>query len=189
MGNEKTNPAIGEKLKTETVNETRLEMVVSANVLDLVIGAMRKAHPYEEPAFDVVPLVGASTTGQGRIGELEATVDRSVVIKRIAKGLGLKSLLVAGPKKGKISRVACVAGAGGEFLKDAIEQKAQLYLTGEMRHHDALKAADRGATVVCALHSNSERASLKKMARLLKQRVEVNLSLSKRDRDPFEVAG
>ena len=57
-------------------------------------------------------------------------------------------------------RPACCAGACGDLLNDALGQKVDLYLTGEMRHHDALKAANAGLTVVCTLHSNSERASL-----------------------------
>jgi putative NIF3 family GTP cyclohydrolase 1 type 2 len=57
-----------------------------------------------------------------------------------------------------------------------------------MRHHDALKAARAGVTVVCALHSNSERAVLKRLEAGLSQRLpELKLELSKVDRDPFAI--
>ena len=83
---------------------------------------------------------------------------------------------------------ACCAGAGGEFLDDALAKKADLYLTGEIRHHDALKAATAGMTVVCALHSNSERASLKRLRdRLASALPELKLHLSQKDRDPFSI--
>jgi dinuclear metal center YbgI/SA1388 family protein len=187
MGSEKSHPAVGKKMIYETVGENRVEMVVKASVLEGVLSAMKKAHPYEEPVFDVIPLFNANDAGQGRIGELEKATERREVLRRISAGLGVRHLLVAGPRAGKIGRVACLAGSGGEFLKDAMEQKAELYLTGEMRHHDALKAAERGMTVVCALHSNSERASLRRMARMLKKRVKVEVVMSARDRDPFEI--
>ena len=75
------------------------------------------------------------------------------------------------------------------MANDALSHKAELYLTGEMRHHDAIKAAEAGMTVVCTLHSNSERATLRR----LKQRLEERLPkgpewhLSQQDRDPFAV--
>ena len=63
-----------------------------------------------------------------------------------------------------------------------------LYLTGEMRHHDALKAASAGMTVVCTLHSNSERAILKRLAaRLTEKLPSLGVVVSQKDRDPFRV--
>jgi putative NIF3 family GTP cyclohydrolase 1 type 2 len=72
------------------------------------------------------------------------------------------------------------------MLDDALAQKADLYLTGKVRHHDALKAAQRGMTVVCTLHSNSERAILKRLASRIAQRLPtLPLHISRHDRDPF----
>ena len=110
------------------------------------------------------------------------------MIERIKRELDLAHLLVAGPAEGTITRAACCAGSCGDMLDDAIRQGAELYLTGEMRHHDALKAAHAGLTVVCTLHSNSERAVLKR----LKQRLADSLPglpviLSREDRDPFAI--
>lgn len=74
------------------------------------------------------------------------------------------------------------------MLNDAPAQKADLYLTGEMRHHDAIRAARAGMTVICTLHSNSERAVLKRLARQLEALVPGLAShLSQADRDPFAV--
>jgi len=150
---------------------------------------LQAAHPYEQPAFDLnqlaAPLEGV---GMGRLGEFDSPVDRPVLLDRIKKGLEIDHLLIAGPLEGKITRVATCAGACGDLVNDALAQKADLFLTGEMRHHDALKAAAAGMTVVCTLHSNSERATLKR----LKQRLEQALPglachLSQLDRDPFVV--
>ena len=83
---------------------------------------------------------------------------------------------------------ACCAGACGNLVQEALGQKADLLLTGEMRHHDALKAAGAGMTVVCALHSNSERVTLKHVQqRLEKLAPQVNFHLSQMDRDPFAI--
>src|SRR5207302_1708018 len=149
--------------------EVRLETVVPVSKATAVVQALRQSHPYEEPAFDLNQLAAAPEgVGQGRIGDFPVPVDRQALFDRIKHLLEIEHLLVAGPTEGAVTRVAACAGACGELLDDAIRQGAQLYLTGEMRHHDAIRAAGGGVTVVCTLHSNSERAALKR----LKQRLE-----------------
>jgi putative NIF3 family GTP cyclohydrolase 1 type 2 len=85
-----------------------------------------------------------------------------------------------------VRRVAVGAGACGDLFKDALRAGAGLYLTGEMRHHDALRAADGGMTVVCALHSNSERKTLGVLAETLSASLPgLRVTVSRADRDPF----
>jgi putative NIF3 family GTP cyclohydrolase 1 type 2 len=74
------------------------------------------------------------------------------------------------------------------MVDDALAQGADLYLTGEMRHHDALRAAKQGMTVVCALHSNSERAALVRIRdRIAGALPDLAVAVSAEDRDPFVV--
>jgi putative NIF3 family GTP cyclohydrolase 1 type 2 len=73
-------------------------------------------------------------------------------------------------------------------VNDALKAKADLFVTGELRHHDALKAANAAMTVVCTLHTNSERAVLKRLiARLTAALSGFEAILSQQDRDPFLV--
>jgi hypothetical protein len=58
LGGEETSPALGERGVEERVRELRLETVFPAELHDEVVAALRRAHPYEEPAFDVYELVG-----------------------------------------------------------------------------------------------------------------------------------
>src|SRR5690606_3538482 len=132
------------------------------NRLKPVVEALRRVHPYEEPAFDLLPRRQVeSGLGMGRIGDFEDAVPRSVLFGRIRRELEVSHLLVAGPIDGEVRRVAVCAGSCGEVMNDAIRGGAELFLTGEMKHHEALRAAARGMTVVCVLHSNSERAALR----------------------------
>ena len=59
LGTEGTSPVVGESGTEEHVSELRVETVVPAEALDDVIAALRRAHPYEEPAYDVYPLLDA----------------------------------------------------------------------------------------------------------------------------------
>lgn len=188
-GEEGASPTIGEAGKLERLDELRLETVLPIDRLEATIRALRASHPYEEPAFDLVQLAAPpEAKGQGRMGKFAVPVERAALIDRIKQELGLSAVLVAGPVTGQVSRAACCAGACGDLLNDALAQKADLYLTGEIRHHDALKAAQRGMTVVCALHTNSERKVLARVAdRITKALPSLPVMTSRHDRDPFVI--
>jgi dinuclear metal center YbgI/SA1388 family protein len=188
FGEAGTNPAVGQSGRLETAEEVRIETIVPIQSLAPVLQALRQAHPYETPAFDLVRLAAAPEgIGQGRIGRTEKR-DRTSFLDHIKRELGLDRLLVAGPTDGVVERAACCAGACGNLLDDAIRQNADLYLTGEMRHHDALKAAAAGMTVVCTLHSHSERKVLPRLADRLRALLpDLQTHLSRRDADPFSM--
>ena len=81
--------------------------------------------------------------GLGRVGDI-APEPLNHIVERLKEALGLDYVLVAGALDTVVSRVAVAAGAGGELLGDAIRERAQLFVTGEVRHHDALTALRLG---------------------------------------------
>lgn len=190
FGEEGTNPAVGQKGRLELAPEVRLETVVPIGRIADVIRALRSSHPYEEPAFDLNQLAAPPEgVGIGRVGPLAGgPAGRRELIERVKRGLGLGHVLVAGPTDGSAARAAVCAGSCGDLLDAAIAAKADLYVTGEMRHHDAIKAARAGMTVVCTLHSNSERVTLARLKeRIAQQFPDLAILLSQADRDPFNV--
>lgn len=189
FGEEGTNPTVGEAGKLEQADEIRVETVVPIAKIESVIRALRQSHPYEEPAFDLNQLASPpEAIGIGRIGKLPGEATGDMLINRIKRELDIPHLLVAGDASRLVRRAAVCAGSCGDLLDQVIAQKCDFYLTGEMRHHDALKAAARGVTVVCALHSNTERIALKRLQeRLTKALPGLPVMLSQKDRDPFTV--
>jgi dinuclear metal center YbgI/SA1388 family protein len=185
----KTKPAVGESGRLEHADELRVETVVPMSKAEAVIRALRASHPYEEPAFDLNQLAAPPEgLGQGRIAKFDEPVERKELFERIKRGLGVGHLLVAGPTEGTARRAAVCAGACGDLLNDAIAQNVDLYLTGEMRHHDAIKAASADVTVVCVLHSNSERSVMTRLkARLSEMLPALPVVISQSDRDPFSI--
>jgi len=193
-----THPAVGQAGRQEVTEELRLEVVAPNDKVPAVVQAVRAAHSYEEPAIDVYPLRDhPAGSGLGRIGRLARPMTVRGLIARVKKAAGLRNVLVAGrpsrkggPRKpALVSRVACCAGSCGDLFRKAAAEGATFYLTGEMRHHDALAAEAAGMTVVCLGHSNSERlalAGLAKRLKLLLPRLDVRTSAL--DRDPFEIA-
>lgn len=132
--------------------------------------------------------VPAEGVGIGRAGTLAAPVSRTELIHRLKRALELDGVLVAGPIDGEVTRAAVCAGAGRSLLGDALALRTEIFITGEIPHHDALRAAAAGMTVVCALHSNSERATLRRLAaRLSIDAPAVAYLISETDRDPFSL--
>jgi dinuclear metal center YbgI/SA1388 family protein len=126
--------------------------------------------------------------GMGRVGSLDGA-PVPVLLARIKRGLAVEHVLVAGAADRDVTRAAVCAGSGGDLVDDAIDSGAQLFLTGELRHHDALRAVAAGLTVVCTLHSASERAALEGLERRLAEGLAgVSVTRSRADREPFVFA-
>lgn len=189
-GNDASNPTVGKAGRLEHVPEVRLEMVTPGNVLTQVIDAMRATHPYEEPAFDIIPLVTPPVTptqGMGRVLTLDKPVSLATCVTRLKKHLGVRTLDIAKAtgKTGKhIRRIGVCAGAGGSLLDPAGD--IDLFITGEMRHHDVLAAVDRGTSVLLAGHTQTERPFLPRLRDMLnKQGADsIQWQISKADAPP-----
>ena len=184
---EGSKPAIGKKNKLEKVHEIRFETIVPAKNLDAVVEAMKKAHPYEMPAYDIIKLYNdQSRFGLGRIGMLEKPAKLPELIEKIKKATGAKSVGLVGDEKRIVKKAAVCAGTCGTIINSIIAQKADLYLTGELKHHQAIGAQEANLTCICLSHTVSERFMLKKLAKQLQKLLKGTIiAISKKDNDPF----
>ncbi|MDH4202337.1 MAG: Nif3-like dinuclear metal center hexameric protein [Phycisphaerae bacterium] len=182
-----SNPAIGKRGKVETVSEIKLETVVPSGKVAAVLTALRTAHPYETPAFDVFRHYDIENKiGLGRIGDLKKPMSMQTAIKNIKTATGCNAVGIVGPQRRTIKKAAVCAGSCGKILNSVIAQGADLYLTGELKHHQALAAQEAGLTCICLSHTVSERFALKNLAKQLKKRLKgVTIRISKKDKDPF----
>ena len=193
-GDDSSNPTVGSRGSYEQAPETRLEMVCPTNRVDEAIHALRSAHPYEEPAFDIFPLEAparADGAGMGRVCELAEPTPVDAIASRLNTGLGLAPgvLRVATPATNeRVTLVAVCPGAGGSlFDKNRVAAPGTLLATGEMRHHDVLGALDRGASVLLAGHTNTERPFLPRYAEMIESRIPgAAVRVSGADRWPFD---
>jgi dinuclear metal center YbgI/SA1388 family protein len=184
---EGAKPAIGRKGALEKVVETRFETIVPTDRLEAVITTMHKAHPYETPAFDVFKIHNTEAPfGLGRIGDLAKPLRLPQIIKNVKDVTGAKAVGLVGNEKRLVKRAAVCAGTCGEIINRVIADKADLYLTGELKHHQALAAQEAGLTCICLSHTVSERFILKKIAKQLQKPLKgVKIRISKKDADPF----
>jgi len=179
------NPTIGAVGELESVPEVRLEVVAARAQRRTVLAALRSAHPYEEPAFDVIELAALDEPGRGsgRIGELATPVSLAQFAARVGEVLPQTAhgVRVAGDPDQLISKVALCGGAGDFLLPRARAAGADVYVTSDLRHHPVSEFREESTTaVIDVAHYAAESMWLpvlrEKLRAALADRVEVVIS-------------
>ena len=140
LPHEGASPSVGSVGSVERVAEDRFEVVAPARARGAVLAAMRAAHPYEEPAFDIFALVPPpGDAGLGRIGTLAQPEPLRRFVSRVDAALPRTSwgVRAAGDPEMLVSRVAVCGGAGDSLLAAADRADVQAYVTADLRHHPA----------------------------------------------------
>lgn len=188
FGTESTNPRVGRKGQLERVAETRIEMVCPDRCLPEVIAALRRSHPYEEPAFDIYPLTPEPEMGIGRAGNLPKGTTLGSLAKLLKRATKSQVIMTVGEPNTKLRRAAVCAGAAGRMPLEMPRASAcDVIVTGEIRHHDALSILRAGKTAIALGHWESERPVLAPLNKRLKQTLgAIDVRLSRKDAPPFQ---
>jgi putative NIF3 family GTP cyclohydrolase 1 type 2 len=153
-----------------------------------VVAALRRSHPYEEPAFDVYPLLGEPVRGIGRVGTLPAGTTLGGLLARLVRSTGSKVATRVGAAGTRVRRAAVCAGAAGRLPFEKPRAAAcDLIVTGEIRHHDALAILRSGKTAIALGHWESERPVLEPLGRRLANQLPgLRVKASRADAGPLE---
>jgi dinuclear metal center YbgI/SA1388 family protein len=140
LPHEGTTPTIGSVGSVERVTEDRVEIIAPAQLRGHVLAAMRAAHPYEEPAFDILALAPIPTdVGLGRIGTLPKPETLAAFVSRVHDALPGTSwgVRASGEDDAEVLRVAVCGGAGDSLLDTVAGAGVDAYVTADLRHHPA----------------------------------------------------
>ena len=153
-----TSPYIGKEGILEKTSEVRLETIAPVEKAQKIVDAMKKAHPYEEVAYDIYAVEQKGTKeGIGRIGDLPQPIIFSDFALLLKEKLGLDEIIrLVGDPNQKIKRVGLCTGSGVEFMAAAKKQGADAYLTGDLKFHEAQRALEMGLCVGDITHYASE---------------------------------
>jgi len=154
---EGTNPFIGKIGEKETVQEIKIETVVAERDLESVVQAMKDTHPYEEPAFDIYELKTKPSYGIGIFGEIDKEVEISKFSLEVKNRLQARYIRFIKSNNRKIKRVALCTGAGGSLLEQVSRKNVDLYITGDITYHAALRAKELGLNVLDIEHFDTEK--------------------------------
>ncbi|WP_146925157.1 Nif3-like dinuclear metal center hexameric protein [Cellulomonas xylanilytica] len=140
------SPTIGSAGTASRVVEARVEMVAPRRLRSSIVAAMRAAHPYEEPAFDVLELASwPGSTGTGRVGSLREPTTLRAFAASVAAALPAtaQGVRFAGDPEGRVERVAVVGGSGDSFFDAVRASGVDAYVTADLRHHPTSELRER----------------------------------------------
>jgi dinuclear metal center YbgI/SA1388 family protein len=168
-----THPTVGAPGERTATPERRVETVVPHGRVAAVVAALRAAHPYEEPAYDVLPTLLPHARGAGRVGTLAEPATLAGFAERVARALPTTAnpVRVSGDVRRRVERVAVCGGAGDDLIDAARAAGADVYVTADLRHHPAGEAYERGLALIDAGHWASEWPWLADAAALVAHRV------------------
>ena len=186
---EGTNPFIGKIGERENVEEIKIETVVSERDLESVVQAMKDTHPYEEPAFDVYELKTKPSYGIGIFGEIDKEVEISKFSLEVKNRLKARYIRLIKSNNRKIRKVALCTGSGGSLLEQVSRKDVDLYITGDITHHAALRAKELGLNVLDVEHFDTEKFFVDALCnQLIKYKIPKDILIkSKKMESPYQL--
>jgi dinuclear metal center YbgI/SA1388 family protein len=187
---EGTEPFIGTVGKLERVQEAKIETIVPESRLKKTVAAMIKAHPYEEPAYDVFPMKQPGVKhGLGRVGVLPEPLQASVLCEKVKRKFDVPMLRFVGDPSSLVRKVAVLGGAGGKYVKAAQYAGADVLVTGDIEYHTAQDALADGMMLIDPGH-NIEKIMKQGVVDVLNRefaskKITVHAMASKVDTEPF----
>jgi hypothetical protein len=139
-----TDPYTGKVGERHHEEEQRIEVIFPAFLENKIVSAMKKAHPYEEVAYDVVALVNQHPgIGSGVIGEFSEPMDEKTFLSRLKSVFKLSLVRHTAFTGKKVSKVAVCGGAGSFLISKALGAGVDAYVTADMKYHEFFDANGR----------------------------------------------
>ncbi len=139
--NEAANPTIGKSGEDETVQETRIEVILPFYAKFRVLSAMRSSHPYEEVAYYLSSLENINQeVGSGMIGDLNQSQSTNEFLTYLKKVMNLEVIKHTKLVQDKVSKIAVCGGSGRFLLETAIAAGADVFISADFKYHDYFEA-------------------------------------------------
>ncbi|HDS16568.1 MAG TPA: Nif3-like dinuclear metal center hexameric protein [Proteobacteria bacterium] len=188
------NPRVGKVGELNLVDEIRLETVVDKALLPAVLSALFRGHPYEVPAYDLYPMaLPERHDGLGRIGCLRTELTLADFVQVVKHQLRVPVVRLVGERfsGAKVKRVALCGGSGFSLYGAARAAGADLYVTGDLKYHEAREVLDHGTLpILDAGHFATERPVLESISRwcldfVRRAGAQIPVFISSREKEPW----
>lgn len=171
MGNEDSNPEIGNRFEFVENEEIKIEVTFEKHLQSKVLKALFKNHVYEEVAYEIYDLQNPhQNIGLGMIGELENPMNESKFLELVKTKMqcgGIRHSTLLGKP---IKKVAVLGGSGSFAIKNAIQAKADIYLTSDLKYHNFYEAENQ-IVLADIGHFESERFTKNYIVDFLKKKI------------------
>ncbi len=167
---EGTNPFTGKIGERHTAEEIKMEIIFPAWQEKAIIEAMKAAHPYEEVAYDIVPLSNENqSVGSGLVGELPEPLSETVFLGLLKARFNLSVIRHTSLLNKLVKKVALCGGAGSFLIGAAAATGADFYITGDIKYHEFFDANNR-LVVADIGHYESEQFTIGLLFDILSQK-------------------
>lgn len=171
MGNENSNPEIGERFEFVEATEIKIEVIFEKHLQSKILKALFANHVYEEVAYEIYELQNThQNSGLGMIGLLEKPVNETDFLAFVKEKMqcgGIRHSALLGKP---IQKVAVLGGSGSFAIKNAIHSGADIYLTSDLKYHNFYEA--EGKIILADIgHYESERFTKNYIVDFLKEKI------------------
>ena len=186
---EGTKPFVGKIGERKVTEEIKIETVVPERNLEGVIEAMKKAHPYEEPAYDIYELKINQSYGIGIWGEIAKEEDLTEFSLSVKNKLKASYIRLIKSNHRQIKKVALCCGGGSSLLEQVSKSGADLYITGDINYHNALRAKELGLNILEIEHYDTEKFFVEALYnQLIKFKIPPDILIkSKKMESPYQI--
>jgi len=139
-----TNPFVGDKGARHYEKEVKVEVIFPAYLEATIVNALKKAHPYEEVAYDIIELTNFHPSiGSGLIGKFPEPMDEKAFLDTIKRIFHVPIIRHTRLNKRPVEKVALCGGAGSFLIPKALALEADFYITSDIKYHEFFDANDR----------------------------------------------
>lgn len=155
---DKAKPSIGKNGELETIKSSKIEIITNRKDVKSILNAIKKVHPYEEPGYEIVEIKnGFEKGGIGRYFTLSEGVKISDYVEIVKKKLQIENIRVVYNEDKVIKKVGLVNGSGASFLKSMKSAGVELFITGDVKYHEAMDALEGDVAIVDIGHYEAEK--------------------------------
>jgi len=171
MGNENSNPEIGERFEFVETPEIKIEVTFEKHLQSKIIKALFSNHVYEEVAYEIYELQNThQNIGLGMIGELENPMSESEFMTFVKDKMQCGGIRHSAFTEKKVSKVAVLGGSGSFAIKNAIQAGADVFLTADLKYHNFYEAENQ-LVLADIGHFESERYTKNYIVDFLKEKI------------------
>jgi len=168
--NDAAQPFIGSSGERSRIKEEKFEVVCSNHTINQVVRAMISAHPYEEVAYEIFPMLNSNPyEGSGMVGELEEPMRSENFLAHLKKTFNCGVIRHTAITTEYVEKVAYCGGAGSFLLSAAKSSGADIFITGDYKYHEFFDA-DGGIIIADIGHFESEQYTSHRIAKILTEK-------------------
>lgn len=171
MGDENSNPEIGERFEFVEAPEIKIEVTFEKHLQSKILKALFTNHVYEEVAYEIYDLQNAhQNIGLGMVGELETPMNESEFLALVKDKMQCGGIRHSSLLGKSVSKVAVLGGSGSFAIKNAIQVKADVFLTADLKYHNFYESENQ-IVLADIGHFESERYTKNYIVDFLKEKI------------------